>query len=106
MAVSDRPVRTLLDYAAWALSRAGGGASDARLTEELTSVGEAARRLQVRKSQGKIPSSHLTISLLVLCPVLDYTINPATFTSPSARPLHITFTSYPHVVTPPCFIFM
>ena len=46
-AAAERPVRSLLDYAAWAVSRAGGGASDARLAEELSSVGEAARRLQV-----------------------------------------------------------
>lgn len=46
-AAAEQPVRSLLDYAAWAVSRAGGGASDARLAEELSSVGEAARRLQV-----------------------------------------------------------
>ena len=45
--VVEKPVCTLLDYAAWVVSSADGATSRATLLQELCSVGDAARRLQV-----------------------------------------------------------
>ena len=58
---AERPVKSLLDYAAWALSVAGGSASSARLVEELSSVGEAARRLQVCEGPLIKPATYCAI---------------------------------------------
>lgn len=46
-AVIEKPVCTLLDYAAWVVSSADGATPCAPLRQELCSVGDAARRLQV-----------------------------------------------------------
>jgi len=45
--VVERPVRTLLEYAAWVVTSTNGSSPAASLCQELCSVGDAARRLQV-----------------------------------------------------------